>query len=109
VNEGRVRALVVEEDFDQRGVHCDGCGALGASLEKAEVCPFCAGDLRVVQNLREALVARTLAGSGRVEVVPHANRLHAYQGVAALLRQSAQTGLRGASPLWPTGPGASQP
>jgi hypothetical protein len=109
VNEGRVHALVVEEDFDGRGFHCDNCGALGADVEKAEVCPFCAGDLRAVQNLREALVARTLAGGGRVEVVNHAGRLHAFRGVAALLRQTAPTGLRGTSPPWPSAPGASQP
>ena len=102
VNEGRVHALVVEEDFERRGFHCDNCGALGANVESAEVCPFCAGDLRAVQNLREALVARTLAGGGRVELVAHENRLHSYRGVAAFLRQSTQTGLRGAGPSWPS-------
>ena len=70
------------------------------------MCPFCSGDLRAVQSLREALVARTLAGGGRVEVVPHANKLHSYRGVAAFLRQTAPTGLRGTSPSWPTAPGA---
>ncbi len=109
VNEGRVHALVVEEDFEQRGFHCDNCGALGADVESAEVCPFCAGDLRAVQNLREALVARTLAGGGRVELVPHEDRLHGYRGVAARLRQTTQTGLRGASPPGSTAPGANQP
>jgi hypothetical protein len=98
VNEGRVHALFVEEDFERRGYQCDNCGALGPDVEAAELCPFCAGDLRAVQNLREALVARTIAGGGRVELVPHDNRLHSYRGVAALLRQTAQTGLRGASP-----------
>jgi len=92
----------VEEDFERRGFHCDNCGALGANVESAEVCPFCAGDLRAVQNLREALVARTLAGGGRVELVAHENRLHSYRGVAAFLRQSTQTGLRGAGPSWPS-------
>jgi peptide subunit release factor 1 (eRF1) len=108
VNEGRVHALVVEEDFERRGYLCDNCAALGPDVEAAEVCPFCAGDLRAVQNLREALVARTLAGGGRVEIVPHENRLHSYRGVAAFLRQTAQTGLRGASPPWATTPGPNQ-
>jgi hypothetical protein len=98
VNEGRVHELVVEEDFERRGYQCDNCGALGPDVESAEVCPFCAGDLRAVQNLREALIARTLASGGRVGLVPHENRLHSYWGVAAFLRQTAQTGLRGASP-----------
>ncbi len=108
VNEGRVYALVVEEDFERHGYQCDNCGTLGSNVESAEICPFCAGDLRAVQNLREALVARTLSAGGRVAVVPRSSKLHSYRGVAAFLRQSAPTGLRGASPPWPTAPGASQ-
>lgn len=108
VNEGRVNALVVEEDFERHGYQCDNCGALGSNVESAEICPFCAGDLRAVQNLREALVARTLAAGGRVEVVPRSIKLHSYRGVAAFLRQTTPSGLRGASPPWPTAPGANQ-
>lgn len=109
VNEGRVHELVIEEDFRRAGWRCDNCDALGATAASVEVCPFCAGDLHVVHELGEALVARTLAGGGRVEVVPHANRLHSYRGVAAFLRQTSANGLRGASPPWPTAPGASRP
>ncbi len=98
VNEGRVQSLVIEEDFARAGFRCDNCDALGADVEAAEVCPFCAGDLRAVPNLGEALVARTLAAGGRIEVVPHGNKLHSYRGIAATLRQTASTGLRGASP-----------
>lgn len=108
VNEGRVHTLVVEEDFERRGYSCDNCGALGPDVEAAEVCPFCGGELRAVGNLREALVARTLAGGGRVELIGHEQRLHGYKGVGALLRQTAQTGLRGASPPWSPAPGANQ-
>jgi hypothetical protein len=109
LNEGRVHTLVVEEDFSRTGYRCDNCDALGANVESVETCPFCDGDLRSVPVLREALVARTLAEGGRVELVPHGNRLHSYRGVAAVLRQTAPTGLRGASPPWPAAPGASQP
>jgi hypothetical protein len=108
VNQGRVHTLVVEEDFERRGFSCDNCGALGPDVEAAEVCPFCAGDLRAVQNLREALVARTISGGGRVELVSHEQRLHSYKGVGALLRQTAQNGLRGASAPPPAAPGANQ-
>jgi len=108
VNQGRVQALVIEEDFALAGFRCHNCDALGASVEAAEVCPFCGGELRAVPCLGEALVARTLADGGRVEVVPHGNKLHSYRGIAAMLRQTAPTGLRGASPPWPTAPGASQ-
>jgi hypothetical protein len=109
LNEGRVHTLVIEEDFARTGFRCDNCDALGATVEAAEVCPFCGGDVRAVPQLREALVAKTLAEGGRVEVVPHGNKLHSYRGVAATLRQTAPTGLRGASQPWPTAPGASQP
>jgi peptide subunit release factor 1 (eRF1) len=108
-NEGRVHTLVVEEDFSRAGFRCDNCDALGSNVASAEVCPFCGGDIRAVPNLGEALVARTIAGGGRVEIVPHGNKLHSYRGVAATLRQTAPTGLRGASPPWPTAPGANQP
>jgi peptide subunit release factor 1 (eRF1) len=107
-NEGRVHALYVEEDFDRRGYRCDRCGALGPDVEAAKVCPFCQGELRAVLDLKEALVARTLAGGGRVALVRHDPRLHSYRGVAALLRQTAPTGLRGAS-LPAAAPGAAQP
>lgn len=109
VNEGRVHRLVIEEDFRRAGWQCDNCDALGASSGTARPCPYCGGDLRSVQHLGEALVARTIAGAGEVEVVAHANKLHSYRGVAALLRQTSPTGLRGASPPWPTAPGANQP
>jgi peptide subunit release factor 1 (eRF1) len=109
LNEGRVHTLLIEEDFERTGFRCDNCDALGARVEAAEVCPFCGGDVRAVPHFREALVARTLAEGGRVEVVPHGNKLHSYRGVAATLRQTAPTGLRGSSPPWPTAPGASQP
>lgn len=108
VNEGRVHRLVLEEDFQRAGWQCDRCAALGAS-RGADLCPYCGGDLHTVQQLGEALVARALAGGAQVEVVAHANRLHGYRGVGAFLRQTAPTGLRGASPPWPTAPGASQP
>jgi hypothetical protein len=108
LNEKRVHTLVIESDFERAGFRCDNCGALGANAESAETCPFCAGDLRVVHDLREALVASALAAGGRVEVLPHANKLHGYRGVGAFLRQTAPTGLRGASLPWPTAPGAGQ-
>ncbi len=108
LNEGRVHTLVIEDDFRRAGYRCDNCGALGAKAEAAETCPFCSGDLRVVHDLRETLVASALAAGGRVEVLPHGNKLHSYRGVGAFLRQTAPTGLRGASPPWPTAPGAGQ-
>jgi hypothetical protein len=108
LNERRVHTLVLEADFDRTGWRCDNCSALGQNAETRETCPFCAGDLRVVHHLGEAIVARALTDGARVEIVPHGNKLHSYRGVAAFLRQTAPTGLRGSSQPWPTAPGASR-
>lgn len=61
----------------------------------------------MLHDLGDALVARTLAEGGEVEIVAHATRLHGYRGVGAFLRQTAATGLRGATPPRPAAPGAS--
>ncbi len=62
----------------------------------------------MLENLPEVMVARALRQGARVEVVERRGKLHSYRGVGALLRQSAPTGLRGASPALPTAPGADQ-
>ena len=63
-----------------------------------EVCSFCQGPLSRVAALGEELVGRVLAEAGEVEVVTHTNRLHAYDGLAALLRQARASALSGGSP-----------
>ena len=105
LNQGRVRKLVLEDDFRLTGWRCDNCDALGANSESAELCPYCGGDLRALRHLEEALVVRTLAEGGEVELVAHANKLHSYRGVGAFLRQTTQTGMRGAA----RGASASEP
>lgn len=107
LNQGRVHRLVLEEDFERPGWRCDNCDALGAN--HVESCPYCGGGLHTIHHLGEALVAKTLQAGGEVDVVAHTNKLHSYRGIGAFLRQTAPTGLRGASPPWPTAPGANQP
>ncbi|MFT3913286.1 MAG: hypothetical protein QM704_04095 [Anaeromyxobacteraceae bacterium] len=109
VNQRRVHRLVLHADLDGTGWECGQCDAIGANAETQEECPYCGGELRVLRNLAEALVIRTLAVGGDVEVVAPERRLGSYRGVGAYLRQTAATGLRGASQPWPTAPGASQP
>lgn len=99
VNERRVQRLILEEDFERSGWRCRNCGALGTTHE--EVCSFCQGPLARVGALGEELASRVLAGDGEVEVVAHDNRLHAYAGVAALLRQARANGLSGTPPAAP--------
>jgi peptide subunit release factor 1 (eRF1) len=93
VNERRVRRLILEEDFERSGWRCRNCGALGMTHD--EVCSFCQGPLARVDALGEELLGRVLAEDGEVEVVAHTNRLHSYDGVAALLRQAKAKGLSG--------------
>ena len=109
LNQGRVHKLVIEDDFDRTGWQCDNCHALGENAESQELCPYCGGDLKTVTVLGEALVVRALREDAEVEVVQHGNKLHSYRGVAALLRQTTGTGLRGANHSWPSAPGANQP
>jgi hypothetical protein len=106
LNQGRVHRLVLEEDLERTGWRCDNCDALG--ITDNETCPYCAGALRAVPNLAEALIARTFAEQGEVEIVAHGNKLHSYRGVGAFLRQTSPSALKGASKPWPTAPGASQ-
>jgi peptide subunit release factor 1 (eRF1) len=109
LNQKRVHELVLEEDFALTGWRCDRCDAIGANAEAADTCPYCGGDLKVLQHLGEALVARAVAAGAAVEIVAHANKLHSYRGVGAFLRQTAQGALRGASGPASWAPGASQP
>ncbi|GEJ57633.1 baeRF10 domain-containing protein [Anaeromyxobacter diazotrophicus] len=101
VNQRRVHRLIVEEDFERSGWRCRNCEALGTTHD--EVCSFCQGPLALVEALSEELVGRVLAEDGEVEVVAHTNRLHAYHGVAALLRQGRANGLSGREPPAPPG------
>ena len=93
VNERRVHRLILEEDFEKSGWRCRNCQALGMNHD--EVCSFCQGPLARVDSLGEELIGRTLAEDGEIEVVSHNHRLHAYHGVAALLRQAHANGLSG--------------
>ncbi len=93
VNERRVHRLILEVDFERSGWRCRNCEALGTTHD--ELCTFCQGPLARVDALAEELVGRVLADDGEVEVVAHTERLHAYDGVAALLRQHRPTGLGG--------------
>lgn len=93
VNERRVHRLLLEEGFDGSGWRCRNCGALGTTHD--EVCSFCGGPLARVDALGEEIAGRVLADDGEVEVVPHTNRLHSYDGVAALLREAKPKGLAG--------------
>jgi hypothetical protein len=85
VNERRVSRLILEDDFAGSGWMCRDCNAIGAN--HADRCTYCNGELGWVKEIGEELAARVMADDGQVEIVPHDRRLHAYRGVAAMLRQ----------------------
>ena len=108
LNQGRVHRLVLEADFDANRL------AVRPLRRARRARP--AADVPVLRR-RHARGARARRGARRARAVGTARRsrwsrtrskLHSYRGVAAFLRQTAPTGLRGASPPWPTAPGANQ-
>lgn len=91
VNQRRVHRLILEDDFERTGWLCRNCGAIG--IEHVQRCSYCDGELAWVEALGEEIAGRVIADDGVVEVVPHTNKLHAYSGIAAMLRQAGQRGL----------------
>lgn len=82
-NEGRLRELLIAEQFCRDGWRCSECGALGeGNLDR---CPGCSHEVQRIE-LGEALARRAVECGARVELLPGASRLDSLGGVAAELR-----------------------
>ncbi|MBV9916230.1 MAG: hypothetical protein JO153_06970 [Solirubrobacterales bacterium] len=85
LNERRVGALLLADDFDRRGGRCPSCGIL--SLERRGPCPSGDGsELEEVEHLREAAIESALAQDAEVIVVSRYPDLGPFEGIGALLR-----------------------
>jgi hypothetical protein len=85
--EGRVRLLIVEEEFAQSGWECPNCGFIGAARQ--ERCPLCGAVLNPQPDIVELALERVLDQDGEPEVLrsPESRQALAQHGrIGALLR-----------------------
>jgi peptide subunit release factor 1 (eRF1) len=85
--EGRVRLLVVEEEFNSAGWECPNCGFIGAAQQ--EFCPLCGTALNAQPDVVELALERVLNQDGDIEVLrsPESRQALAQYGrIGALLR-----------------------
>lgn len=82
LNDRRAARVLVSDDFLHTGGLCPSCDRLVLSTGR---CPNCHGDVRPLDNLREAIVRMALAQGAVIEIVggPAAERLAAEGGVGA--------------------------
>jgi hypothetical protein len=84
IREGRVNTLLVMEDFEQAGFHCNGCGYL--STQELVKCPFCGGTFDRIDAAVEMAVQETLRNNAEVKVITENDLLVEIGSIAAILR-----------------------
>ena len=84
IHEGRVRILFVDQDFEQEGYRCNGCGYL--TIQVLETCPFCGGTFDKINKAVEMAVRESLKKNGEVKVVEDLDILKEAGSIAAILR-----------------------
>lgn len=83
---GRIRQLVYSEGAEMRGMECPACGMLSAG--EAAACPHCGGEVLVLEDLANAMVARVVLEGGEVEELREeaAAEFRQTGGIGAFLR-----------------------
>ncbi len=84
VHEGRVRILLVDEDYKAVAHRCQQCGYLSAQAKKQ--CPFCGGEVKEIDDAVDLIVRQVIDQGGQVEVVSDNPDLKRAGRIAALLR-----------------------
>jgi len=84
IREGRVKTLLVLQDFEQAGYRCDGCGYL--TVQDLAVCPFCNGHFERIDDAVEMAVREALQMNAEVRVMLENEALANAGNIAALLR-----------------------
>ncbi len=84
IHEGRVKTLLVSEEFEQEGYRCKGCGYL--TTQVLQKCPFCSGEFEKIDTAVEMAVQESLRKSAEVKVVQDNQQLKEAGQIAALLR-----------------------
>ena len=84
IHEGRVKTLLVSEDYEQTGYRCKGCGYL--TVQELDPCPFCGGTFEIIEAAVELAVQDALRGNAEVKVIRENEKLEESGHIAAILR-----------------------
>ena len=83
-HEGRIKTLLVDEDFEQAGYRCLGCGYL--TVQALGQCPFCGGTFETIPAAVEMAVQESLLKNADVKVISENKALTDVGQIAAILR-----------------------
>lgn len=84
MHEGRVRILFVDQDFEQEGYRCSGCGYL--TIQALDTCPFCGETFEKIDAAVEMAVRGALLKNAEVKVMKDLEALKEAGNIAAILR-----------------------
>ena len=84
IHEGRIKTVLVLQDFDQAGYQCLGCGFL--TVQKLDVCPFCSSKFELIDHTVEMAVQETLKKNAQAKVLLENKTLADAGQIAAILR-----------------------
>lgn len=84
IHEGRVKSLLVLENFEEEGFRCNGCGYL--TTQSLEKCPFCGGQFERIDSAVEMAVQEALRKNAEVKIVEENESLEKAGSISAILR-----------------------
>jgi peptide subunit release factor 1 (eRF1) len=84
IHEGRVKTLLVLQDFEESGFRCSGCGYL--TVQELETCPFCKASFDRIDNAVELAIQETLIKNAEAKVLEENEALATAGHIAAILR-----------------------
>ena len=84
IHEGRVKTLLVSENYEQTGYRCTGCGYL--TIQQLEACPFCSGTFTTIEAAVELAAQEALRKNADVKVIRENEKLEQAGHIAAILR-----------------------
>ncbi len=84
IHEGRVRTLLVSQDFERQGYRCKGCGYL--TTQELDQCPFCGGSFEMIELAVERAIQETLQKNADVKIIKGIDKLDKAGRIMGILR-----------------------
>lgn len=84
IHEGRVRTLLVSQEYEQEGYRCAGCGYL--TTQELMKCPFCGSSFEIIKNAVEMAVQEALQKNTEIKIVQGNESLEKAGYITAILR-----------------------